>query len=242
VGQCQAAGVCGPAFTGHFLPAFVALPPQPDDLEQARLLALQIAGLKILVGTGGFGSLRRADIERLPDQTGGPLTHEPGALAPEGDISRGGKERGSLVGRSAGDLDQAAIRLQIADKDVARLDEGATSPLEVPVAAWGVGRSAVNVRHGVDLTVFQVDPVEVAGLLAGPLAQEVDAAAVATPVRSLRLAPQPVRVGHDPLETQVILSLDGKREQETRRQDRAGGRRKGYSRYCSISRAVGASA
>ena len=69
------------------------------------------------------------------------------------------------------------------------------------------------------LSLFQVDPVEVAGLLTLPLALEVDAAGVATPVRHLGLPAQPVGMAHDPFKGDVVLGPEGKgRQQQTRGQ------------------------
>ena len=242
VRQGRAAGVGGLAFPGHFGSPFVALAPQPDDLEQARLLALQVASLQVLLRAGGFGILFRANVERLPHHARAPIAHEPGAAAAKRDISGDGEEGSALVRGGTGELGQAFVRAQIAHEDVARLGEGAAPSFTVPLAAGGIRRAPVAIGDEARLPALEVDPVEIAGLFTLPLAQEVRAAAVTAPVRPLRLASEPVRVGHDPLEAQVVLSPGGKGEQECCRQNRAGGWPNAYSRYCSISWAVGASA
>ena len=209
VGQGRAARVGGLPLPGHLGAPFVALPPLPDDLEQARLLTLQVAGLQVLLGAGGIGILFRANIEWLPHQARVPGAHEPGAAAAKRDISRDSEEGGALVRGGTGELGQAFVRAQIAHEDVARLGEGATLSFAVPVAAGGIRRAAFAVGDEARLPVAWIDPVEIAGLFTLPLAQEVHAAAVTAPVRILRLAPEPVRVPHDPLEAQVVLSRGG---------------------------------
>ena len=210
VGQGRAARVGGLTFPGHLGPPFVALPPQPHDLEQARLLALQVAGLQVLLRAGGVGILFSANIERLPHHARAPIAHEPGAAAAKRDISGDGEEGSALVRGGTGELGQAFVRAQIAHEDVARLGEGAAPSRAVPLAAGGIRGATVAIGDEARLPALEVDPVEIAGLFTHPLAQEVHAAAVTAPVRPLRLAPEPVRVGHDPLEAQVVLSPGGK--------------------------------
>jgi len=206
------------------------------------LLALQIPGFRVLAGALRLGLLFGPHVERLPDQARVPVAYEPPAVPPECDISGNREEGGVFDGGRAGELGQTAFRTQGAYEDVRFPDEDAALSGAVPTAAGCVRGGPVAVCDEARLTVVQIDPVEIAGLFAVPLAQKVDSAAVTAPVRPFGLAPEPVRVGHDPLEAQVVLGRCGDGEQEPGRQNRAGGRPGGYSRYVSISRAVGASA
>ena len=242
VGQTRPARVGGLTLPGHFPSPLLALPPQPDDLQQAGLLALQVARLRVLRGEGRFGLLFGPYVEGLPHEPGVPVAYEPGAAPAERDVSRNREEGGVFDRGRAGELGQTTFRAQRADEDVCFLDEGAVFSGAVPTAAGRIRGGPIAGGDEARLPVSQIDPIEIPGFFPLPLAQEVHTAAVTAPVRPFGLSPEPVRVGHDPLEAQLLLGLGGDGEQEPGRQNRAGGRQGGYSRYWSISRAVGASA
>ena len=222
MGQGRPAGVAGLTLPEDLETPFLALAPQAHDLEQPGLLALQVTGPGVLLGARLLGLVFRANVERLPQKAGFLLPHEPHTGPPEGEVAASGEEGRAFRGDGAGDLDQAAVTVQVTDEDVAGLDEGPAPPLAVPVAAGGVRTGTVAVGDPDRRSRFEVDPVEITGVLAFPLALEVDAVAVAAPVRALRLAPQPVGMGHDPFEGDLILCPEGKDGQE---QARSQGRR-----------------
>ena len=222
VGQGRPAGVAGLTLPEDLETPFLALAPQAHDLEQPGLLALQVAGPGVLLRARLLGLVFRANVERLPQKAGLLLPHEPDAGPPEGEVAAGGEEGRAFRGDGAGDLDQPAVTVQVANEDVAGLDEGPAPPLAVPVAAGGVRIGTVAVGEPDRRSGFEVDAVEITGVLACPLALEVDAVAVAAPVRALRLATQPIGMGHDPFEGDIVLGPEGKDGQE---QARGQGRR-----------------